>query len=137
MSEHVGHVIISGYAVTMHFLPAIESLLLLCAAILIGMLAASRLLRSIFPYRRLSTMPSIENLSVKKTIAPARVLVVGGSYGGLAAALNLLDLCAGKAARFSPEGPRSKSVVPIHIKIVDERDGYCKDLPPQSKGKAD
>ena len=60
-----------------------------------------------------------------------KVLVIGGSYGGLGAALNLLDLSKGKYSRFSGKvgkdpqaGPDSK--VAVQIKIVDERDGYCK-----------
>ncbi|OCL04401.1 hypothetical protein AOQ84DRAFT_400144 [Glonium stellatum] len=55
-------------------------------------------------------------------------MVIGGSYGGLAATVNLLDLCHGRpAARLSedmiPE-PGSRKGVPIQITIVDERDGY-------------
>lgn len=60
--------------------------------------------------------------------APWRVLIVGGSYAGLAAAVNLLDLCEGRAPRFNPTLERERSVkynVPIDITIVDERDGYC------------
>ncbi|KAK1141907.1 hypothetical protein N8T08_008420 [Aspergillus melleus] len=58
--------------------------------------------------------------------APFKVLVVGGSYAGLAATLNLLDLCQGRRRRFSldpaDEGPQRK--VPVQITIVDERDGF-------------
>lgn len=61
-------------------------------------------------------------------VAPYKVLVIGGSYGGLAATLNLLDLCHGRPCRFSGETelsePREK--IPVQITIVDERDGYCK-----------
>ncbi len=69
---------------------------------------------------RKSTMGSIE--------APTKILVIGGSYGGLAAALNLYDLCNGKQARttlWRKEEPRERPTVPVEIKIVDERDGYC------------
>jgi len=54
--------------------------------------------------------------------------VVGGSYAGLGAALNLLDLCAGRFPRFTvnPEGEHGNRKVAIEITIVDERDGYCK-----------
>jgi hypothetical protein len=55
-----------------------------------------------------------------------KVLVIGGSYGGLAAALNLLDLCQGRPCRFSPEViPEYRPVIPIQITIVDQRDGFC------------
>lgn len=56
-----------------------------------------------------------------------RVLIVGGSYGGLAAALNLNDLAQGRVARFdySPDAKAPTSRVPLQITIVDERDGYC------------
>ncbi|PLB43469.1 FAD/NAD(P)-binding domain-containing protein [Aspergillus steynii IBT 23096] len=58
--------------------------------------------------------------------APFKVLVVGGSYAGLAATLNLFDLCQGRRCRFSldpaDEGPPRK--VPVQITVVDERDGY-------------
>lgn len=63
------------------------------------------------------------------TPAPLRVLVLGGSYAGLGAALNLLDLCNGKPSRFSGVVAEERNpVIPVHIKVVDERDGYCKCL---------
>ena len=57
-----------------------------------------------------------------------RVFIIGGSYGGLAAALSLLDLSRGKKARFnySPDAKVPQAQVPIQITVVDERDGYCK-----------
>ncbi|KAL4891456.1 hypothetical protein BDV59DRAFT_182692 [Aspergillus ambiguus] len=65
-------------------------------------------------------MPSLEERP------PFKVLVVGGSYAGLAATLNLLDLCHGRKGRFNLDaadnGPGKK--VPVEITIVDERDGY-------------
>lgn len=63
--------------------------------------------------------------------APAaiKVLVLGGSYGGLSAALNLHDLCNGRQARTTlhlPDEEKGKRpFVPVEIKVVDERDGYC------------
>lgn len=59
--------------------------------------------------------------------APFRVLILGGCYGGLAAALNLVDLSEGRAAR-TGNGvlPGHDGKIPIDITIVDERDGYCK-----------
>ncbi|KAH7395456.1 hypothetical protein BKA64DRAFT_576812 [Cadophora sp. MPI-SDFR-AT-0126] len=58
--------------------------------------------------------------------APIRVLVIGGSYAGLSAALNLYDYCNGKEARARLHDPKGESgiVIPVEIKIVDERDGY-------------
>ena len=70
-----------------------------------------------------------QEYSVKESISPVKVLVVGGSYGGLAAALNLLDLCKGKQGRCSRDVEAADGLrvnVPIQIKFVDERDGYCK-----------
>lgn len=57
-------------------------------------------------------------------LRPFRVLVLGGSYGGLAAALDLLDLCAGRKSRSGAE-PVVGREVPIEITLVDERDGFC------------
>ncbi|KAM7210648.1 apoptosis-inducing factor 2 [Rhypophila decipiens] len=60
--------------------------------------------------------------------APFRILVIGGSYGGLSAALNLQDLCRGKEPRCGPAPDREHQVeqpqIPIDITIVDERDGF-------------
>ncbi|KAJ5329418.1 hypothetical protein N7452_009808 [Penicillium brevicompactum] len=57
---------------------------------------------------------------------PFKVLIVGGSYAGLAATLNLVDLCQGRKCRFNldeaDKAPEHK--VPVQITIVDERDGY-------------
>lgn len=73
-------------------------------------------------------MGSVEqDFSVKET--PTKVLVIGGCYAGLSAALNLLDLCKGRRSRAGAHlpddstGPRAG--LPVEIKIVDERDGYC------------
>ncbi|KAK0669186.1 hypothetical protein QBC41DRAFT_392188 [Cercophora samala] len=60
---------------------------------------------------------------------PFRVLVVGGSYGGLSAALNLQDLCSGLAPRCGPKPVEGAPVIEtpqfnIDITIVDERDGF-------------
>ncbi|OQE38026.1 hypothetical protein PENCOP_c009G05503 [Penicillium coprophilum] len=65
-------------------------------------------------------MPSLEEQP------PFKVLIVGGSYSGLAATLNLVDLCHGRKCRFNldenDKGPEYK--VPVQVTIVDERDGY-------------
>ncbi|CAK7270681.1 hypothetical protein SEPCBS119000_004211 [Sporothrix epigloea] len=61
---------------------------------------------------------------------PFKVLIVGGSYCGLAAAFNLSDLCAGKAARAAAsyqgqEGlPTENPPICAEITVVDERDGF-------------
>ncbi|KAL4869184.1 hypothetical protein BDV12DRAFT_208730 [Aspergillus spectabilis] len=57
---------------------------------------------------------------------PFKVLVLGGSYAGLAAALNLVDLCHGRKHRFSiTEGDNGTGKkIPIQVTIVDPRDGF-------------
>ncbi|OAA68086.1 Pyridine nucleotide-disulfide oxidoreductase, NAD-binding domain protein [Niveomyces insectorum RCEF 264] len=62
---------------------------------------------------------------------PFKVLVIGGSYGGLAAALNLSDLCLGKPARGdlrerNEENANKNDPEPfdVDITMVDERDGF-------------
>ncbi|SPO05618.1 related to pyridine nucleotide-disulphide oxidoreductase AMID-like [Cephalotrichum gorgonifer] len=59
--------------------------------------------------------------------AVTKVLVIGGSYAGLSATVNLLDLGNHIKPRFNypsykhdPEAPRT----PVEITIVDERDGF-------------
>ncbi|KXX79674.1 Apoptosis-inducing factor 2 [Madurella mycetomatis] len=59
---------------------------------------------------------------------PFKVLVVGGSYGGLSAALNLQDLCRGLTPRCGPKPNEDEHVetpqYAIDVTIVDERDGF-------------
>lgn len=43
-----------------------------------------------------------------------RILIAGGCYGGLSAAINLLEKC-----------DTIDSPISLDITIVDERDGYC------------
>lgn len=60
---------------------------------------------------------------------PYRILIAGGAYGGVSAAVNLLDLSLGRSARLDPDKTpveEARDGVPIEIHIVDERDGYCK-----------
>jgi hypothetical protein len=60
-----------------------------------------------------------------------RVLIAGGSYGGLATALNLLDLGDGISPRMAYEPVEHHPDVPkvdYDITIVDERDGFCTGL---------
>lgn len=58
--------------------------------------------------------------------APFRILILGGCYAGLSAALNLVDLAEGRAAR-QGNGvlPSHDGKIPIEVTIVDERDGFC------------
>ena len=59
---------------------------------------------------------------------PYRILIAGGAYGGVSAAVNLLDLSLGRSARLDPDKApvdEARNGVPIEIHIVDERDGYC------------
>ncbi|KAK4124324.1 FAD/NAD(P)-binding domain-containing protein [Parathielavia appendiculata] len=62
------------------------------------------------------------------TTKPFRVLVAGGAYGGLSAALNLQDLCRGLPPRCGPSPDEADQVerpkFAVDITIVDERDGY-------------
>ncbi|KAJ4267370.1 hypothetical protein NW762_003475 [Fusarium torreyae] len=56
-----------------------------------------------------------------------RVLVLGGCYGGLSAAVNLLDLSQGYSPRMNHEPYIHHPDLPhfdIEITIVDEKDGY-------------
>ncbi|KAL5332536.1 hypothetical protein BJX70DRAFT_383896, partial [Aspergillus crustosus] len=66
-------------------------------------------------------MPSFEEPQT-----PFKVLVLGGSYAGLAAALNLVDLCHGRKHRFSiTEGDNGTGKrIPVQVTIVDPRDGF-------------
>lgn len=63
---------------------------------------------------------------------PFRVLVLGGSYAGLSAALNLNDLCLNRHPRCGDksddplESVDSETKPRADITIVDERDGFCK-----------
>lgn len=71
-------------------------------------------------------MPS--NDGVLAAARAFRVLVIGGSYGGLAAALTLVDLSRGRVPRFSsnPDVIPPPHRVRIQITVADERDGYCR-----------
>jgi hypothetical protein len=60
---------------------------------------------------------------------PYRILIAGGAYGGVSAAVNLLDLSLGRSARLEPDkapAEEARDGIPIEIHVVDERDGYCK-----------
>jgi hypothetical protein len=59
---------------------------------------------------------------------PYRILIAGGAYGGVSAAVNLLDLSLGRPARLEPDklpAEEARDGIPIEIHVVDERDGYC------------
>lgn len=64
--------------------------------------------------------------SSPKKQEPFEVLILGGSYGGLSTALNLLDLCNGKPTRAGFENPIPDRKVPVNVTVLDERDGFCK-----------
>ncbi|KAK3384829.1 pyridine nucleotide-disulfide oxidoreductase-like protein [Podospora didyma] len=66
---------------------------------------------------------------LEDTARTFKVLVIGGSYGGLSAALNLQDLCRGKSPRCGPaakegDAPVERPQFAVDITIVDERDGF-------------
>ncbi|KAF9253841.1 hypothetical protein DTO012A7_4947 [Penicillium roqueforti] len=69
-------------------------------------------------------MPS--NDFVRTVSRNFRVLVIGGSYGGLSAALTLIDLSQGRLPRFNcnPDAKAPTHRIPIQITVVDKRDGY-------------
>ncbi|KAB8232458.1 putative pyridine nucleotide-disulfide oxidoreductase AMID-like [Aspergillus alliaceus] len=69
-------------------------------------------------------MPSNEALT--PLLRQFRVLIAGGSYGGLSAALTLIDLSKGRLARFNfiADAKPPQHQIPIHITVVDERDGF-------------
>ena len=65
------------------------------------------------------------------TFPAVRVLVVGGSYGGISVALNLLSLAVKRTTRFGGAIKLPTEItedVPLDIHIVDERDGYGKSV---------
>jgi thioredoxin reductase len=72
----------------------------------------------------------MSSVKASKAKNPTKVLIVGGYYAGLAAALNLSDLCSGKPSRGghppTPPEVEPQPILPIEIKILDERDGFCK-----------
>lgn len=61
--------------------------------------------------------------------SPIRVFIAGGSYAGLSAAGNLLDLCEGRNPRMFGEEEythhKDHKNISVEITIADERDGYC------------
>lgn len=70
------------------------------------------------------------DISIKSEERPVRILILGGSYGGMAAAMNLSDLCAGKRSRFGLGNVKPGHRIPVEITTLDERDGYCTPLLP-------
>jgi hypothetical protein len=79
-------------------------------------------------FSRKFSMPAKEGIASTLHSSPFKVLVLGGSYAGLGAALNLLDLCEGRSPRFTSESADTSKVskIPVKITLVDEKDGYCK-----------
>lgn len=79
--------------------------------------------------------PAMEQVSsglVNEKKPKNRVLVVGGSYAGLSAIVNLLILAHGGAHAPSivpfPEVDGSALNTDIEITLVEEKDGWCKFL---------
>lgn len=67
--------------------------------------------------------------SIPDSAPVVRVFIAGGSYAGLSAAVNLLDLGHGLSPRMAHERYQHHPSVPkvnFQITIADERDGYCK-----------
>jgi thioredoxin reductase len=57
-----------------------------------------------------------------------KILIIGGSYAGLSAAVNLVDIHHGLQPRQSREPYVHERHLPNHdieITIIDERDGFC------------
>jgi ActR/RegA family two-component response regulator len=63
--------------------------------------------------------------SSSNTPVPFKVLVLGGSYGGLAAALDVVKLGKGISPTDYLEYPANIPAA-VDVTIVDERDGFCK-----------
>lgn len=83
--------------------------------------------------RRVSTKHSnpssgpADTMTINAASAPYKALVLGGSYGGLSAALNLIDLCDARPARCGRgDEPPAAEKISVDVTIVDERDGFCK-----------
>jgi hypothetical protein len=77
---------------------------------------------------------TLGNLSLSN---PHRVLIVGCAYGGISAAINLLEYSQGKARQSVYPGPDfqgARSRRGVEITVIDERDGYCASLYPTSRG---
>ena len=73
--------------------------------------------------------PSRKMVPISSESAPVRVFIAGGSYAGLSAALNLLDLASGSNPRMSGQAyPHVLNFekIDVEITIADERDGFCK-----------
>lgn len=71
--------------------------------------------------------PSIMQ-SAQQNFHTYNILIIGGSYAGLSAAVNLLDLHRGLQPRQSKEPYIHQRQLPkysIKITIIDERDGFC------------
>lgn len=70
--------------------------------------------------------------SLPNVMNPIKVFIAGGSYAGLSAAGNLLDLCSGRNPRMSGETYAhhpDHTTIPVEITIADERDGFCTSMP--------
>ena len=79
--------------------------------------------------RSFSTLVT-NTMRVNSPTTPYRALVLGGSYAGLSAALNITDLCDCRPARCGRgDEPPTTEKISVDVTIVDERDGYCMAAP--------
>jgi hypothetical protein len=81
-------------------------------------------LRYFVPHRRLASMAPAFS-----TCRPANVLIIGGGYGGLSAAVNLVNLSSGKPQLSCPLPPPELGWAPQttpQVVLIDQRDGICK-----------
>ncbi|KAH7063864.1 hypothetical protein BKA63DRAFT_483279 [Paraphoma chrysanthemicola] len=73
-------------------------------------------------------LPNVTDALGNLTLSnPHRVLIVGCAYGGISAAINLIDYSQGKARQSVYPGPDFKgarSSRGVEITVIDERDGY-------------
>jgi hypothetical protein len=75
-------------------------------------------------------------MSPSKDPSPVRVLIAGGAYAGLTAAINLVDLGQGLQPRQAEEPYTHHPDLPkvdFEVTVVDERDGFCESIFRSSK----
>lgn len=121
----------------LHLTQQAQTLSLLSAVGPVASFIPSSFLTSFKPSNFLTPSPilSFQKYSLSSTMGsiPAaaplvKVLIAGGSYAGLSAALNLLDLGRGLSPRMAYEPYTHHSELPnvdFQVTIVDERDGFC------------
>ena len=81
------------------------------------------------PITRIPKASQVSTMFSPEGFYRPHILIVGGSYGGLSVATNLLNLMKGGAQMSSPELPPELENLPKaqpRITILDERDGICR-----------